>query len=166
MGHFLYTIFKTSFQNQYFSYFYFFYFRARRVTLTDFPRFVTLLKEGIDLNKNALKFGKITASPLTWGSDDFRNIKPVPDLILASDCLYYQASVDPLISTLKNLCDLKKGCKVLLSYENREEKKTVQIDFFRKVHQDFHIRPFKTSQCHEEFSSDDIRVIELLPKII
>ena len=103
---------------------------------------------------------------MSWGEDkDVQDLDFVPDLILVSDCIYYEASVKPLISTLKSICG--EATKILISYEARdylESKKAIAKEFFRAVGEDFHIKPFPTSACHEEYSSDDIRVIQLLPK--
>ena len=76
--------------------------RAQKVTLTDLPRFVPLLKEGIHLNPKLSH--NINIQALTWGEpEDLRrsvSLIPPPDLILVSDCIYYEASIQPLISTL------------------------------------------------------------------
>ena len=144
--------------------------------MTDLPRILPLLEEGIALNKNLTN---IEAKALTWGVDLTENSsidcedkneinETCYDLILVSDCIYYEASVEPLIQTLKKFVKLNKDCRILLSYEIRdylESKKKIAVEFFRQVGEYFRILPFKTGDCHEEFASDDIRVIQLLPKI-
>ena len=73
------------------------------VTLTDLDRIQPLLEEGIRLNKASL--GSLRAAALPWGSAE--EVEAVcapigpPDLITVSDCVYYQASVAPLVFTLK-----------------------------------------------------------------
>ena len=140
--------------------------------MTDLPRIVPLLEEGIALNCNLTN---INAKALTWGSDltDFldENDKIIEtgyyDLILVSDCIYYEASVKPLIKTLIKLCELNKDCQILISYESRdylESKKKIAVEFFRAVGEHFKILPYKTEECHEDYASDDIRVIKLTPK--
>ncbi len=135
--------------------------------LTDLPKFLPLLQEGIDLNSPDIS-SRLQARALSWGdSDDVKELAFTADLILVSDCIYYEASVGPLLTTLRELCSAKKGSFVLLSYEVRddfEDKKQIARDFFRAAHEFFHIKPYKTSECHEEFNSDDIRVIRLEPK--
>ena len=77
------------------------------MTLTDLDRIQPLLEEGIRLNKAALgSFGAVLrTAALTWGSAE--EVEAVcapigpPDLITVSDCVYYQASVAPLVFTLK-----------------------------------------------------------------
>lgn len=144
---------------------------AGKVTVTDLPRVIPLLEEAIALNNN-LK--NIEAKALTWGEwtensfeDKEEKNETCYDLILVSDCIYYEASVEPLIQTLTKFCKLNKNCRVLLSYEVRdysEVKKKISKEFFRAVGEYFKILPFKTGECHEEYASDDIRVIQLLPK--
>lgn len=138
---------------------------AKRVVITDLPRILPLLQEGIALNPN---LSNIEARALSWGhQEDLDQLEFVPDLVLVSDCIYYEASVDPLISTLKSLVGSQTATRILLSYEVRdylESKKIIAKEFFRAVGENFRIKPFPTSACHEEFSSDDIRVIELEPK--
>ena len=133
--------------------------------ITDLPRILPLLEEGIALNPNLTN---IEARALSWGQkEDLEKLDFVPDLILVSDCIYYEASVEPLISTLKSLVCRSTTTRILVSYEVRdylESKKIIAKEFFRAVGEDFRIKPFPTSACHEEFSSDDIRVIELEPK--
>jgi len=144
---------------------------AGKVTVTDLPRVIPLLEEAIALNSN-LK--NIEAKALTWGEwtensfeEKEEKNETCYDLILVSDCIYYEASVEPLIQTLTKFCKLNKKCRVLFSYEVRdysEVKKKISKEFFRAVGEYFKILPFKTGECHEEYASDDIRVIQLLPK--
>lgn len=139
---------------------------AKKVILTDLPRIVPLLEEGIALNKHKINT-KIEARSLTWGDlSDSESLKNEQiDLILISDCIYYEASVKPLIQTLINLSH--PGVKILISYEKRdylESKVKIEKEFFREIGANFQILPFKTEDCHEEFASDDIKVIQLVPK--
>ena len=91
--------------------------------MTDLPRVLPLLEEAIALNSN-LK--NIEAKALTWGDlteensfeeKEEKKNETCYDLILVSDCIYYEASVEPLIQTLTKFCKLNKNCRVLLSYE-------------------------------------------------
>lgn len=110
------------------------------VTLTDLDRFIPLLEEGISANCNLLgkrertsnpnKCRFIRALPLNWGNatdiheickEGDKGIGGPPDLIVVSDCVYYEASVAPLIFTLRELSSSGKPVvPVLLSYEVRD----------------------------------------------
>ena len=101
------------------------------VTLTDLDRCLPLLNEGIRNNLDLFRGQNIRACPLTWGKvDQVQNIVKeaaevkygAPDLILVSDCVYYEASVAPLILTLRELARSagSSGTTILLSYEVRD----------------------------------------------
>ena len=154
------------------------------VTLTDLDRFIPLLEEGISANCNLFgtceptsdpKFRFIRALPLNWGNAaDIRNICKKsdngvggpPDLIVVSDCVYYEASIAPLIFTLRELASSgKHSVPILLSYEVRDyspEKKRVKEAFFALAQRYFTIKEVPTEDCHSEYSSDDIKVIKML----
>ena len=56
------------------------------------------------------------------------------------------------------------GIAIIQVRDYLESKKKISKEFFRAVGEYFKILPFKTGECHEEYASDDIRVIQLLPK--
>jgi len=143
------------------------------VTLTDLDRIQPLLEEGIRLNKAALRSSGVAlrAAALTWGSAE--EVEAVcgpfgpPDLITVSDCVYYQASVAPLVFTLKELSKLRRA-PVLLSYEDRDyslEKKKVKDQFFDLAERYFRVSRYTSQDCHETYASDDIHVVRLDPII-
>ena len=154
------------------------------VTLTDLPRFIPLLEEGISANFNLLcgkgrinDYSYIRAVQLNWGNIDevhdlcrrtSRNghvIGGPPDLIVVSDCVYFEASLAPLICTLNELArSSKRNATVLLSYENRDYspiKKKVKEDFFTLAKHYFSIQEVPTADCHPEYSSEDITVVKM-----
>jgi hypothetical protein len=133
--------------------------------LTDLDRLVPLLKESISLN-GSLK-DRVSARSLHWGDEahigSFK--EDPPDLILVADCVYYSASLEPLIATLASLSSLK-GCPVLLSYEVRddfEDKRQVKEKFFDLARKHFQVREIATADCHPDFAADDIKVVRLDP---
>jgi predicted nicotinamide N-methyase len=135
-----------------------------RCTLTDLDRLIPLLEESISLNDH---IDRIQARPLHWGDPDQVESfsKNPPDLILVADCVYYEASVVPLVVTLETLSSFA-GCPVLLSYEVRddfEDKREVKEKFFALVKKSFRITEFQTSDCHPEYAADDIKVVRLDP---
>ncbi|GIX92614.1 hypothetical protein CEXT_128242 [Caerostris extrusa] len=70
------------------------------VILTDLSSVIPLLEKNINENVDALK-GSAIAYVLEWGKLEVKF--PVPDLILVSDCIYYDMSVEKLIPTLFEL---------------------------------------------------------------
>lgn len=138
---------------------------AKSVALTDLERILPLLEEGIELNRDCFeKETVVEAQALAWGTEDF-SPSHAPDLILVSDCLYYESSVVPLVTTLTSLVKkLNPSCQILVAYEERSylpDKAQVIRSFFRLALQEFRLVPYKTSQCHEEFAAEDIRVVRL-----
>ena len=154
------------------------------VTLTDLPRILPLLEEGISANRELIENTQhykenhfIRALPLKWGNKSdvnevclktIKNEKYVggpPDLILVSDCVYFEESLAPLIFTLRELVKASNSsAPILLSYEVRdysEKKKKVKEDFFSLAERYFLIEEIRTSDCHEEYASEDIKVIKM-----
>ena len=140
-------------------------FSRARVTLTDLDRLVPLLQESISLNPS-LK-DRVSARSLHWGDESHIGSfeEDPPDLILVADCVYYSASLQPLIATLSSLASLK-GCPVLLAYEVRddfEDKRDVKERFFDLAEKHFRVREIATTDCHPDFAADDIKVVRLDP---
>ena len=155
------------------------------VTLTDLPRILPLLEEGISANHALIENTRkqkenhfIRALPLKWGNiNDVKEVcrkttkngKEVdgpPDLILVSDCVYFEESLAPLIFTLRELVKSSdNSASILLSYEVRdysEKKKKVKEDFFALASRYFLIQEIPTEECHEEYASEDIKVIKMV----
>jgi len=138
------------------------------VTLTDLERALPLLEEGVRLNPELPSTGDfLRVLPLAWG--DPSDVKAVcqpdcpPDLIVVADCVYYQASLAPLVFTLRELAKAKKA-PVLLSYEVRDyspEKKRIKDTFFTLVRKYFRVKEYALSDCHPTYSSEDIKMLRL-----
>ena len=154
------------------------------VTLTDLPRTLPLLEEGVKANNGLLyntssTNGKrfIRALPLNWGNisevHELCKKKEIngttvggpPDLIVISDCVYFEDSLAPLICTLRELAKLsKENVQILLSYEVRDysaKKKKIKEDFFALAERYFSIQEIPTKDCHREYASDDIKLIKM-----
>ena len=77
---------------------------SAQVTLTDLARILPLLEEGISLNPGLGE--QVRALPLTWGcAGELGAVctPTPPDLICVSDCVYYEASLAPLVFTLRHV---------------------------------------------------------------
>merc|ERR1719150_2599859 len=88
-----------------------------------------------------------------------------PDLIVVSDCVYFEASLAPLIFTLRELAKSSSKCvPIFLSYEIRDyslTKKKVKEDFFALAKRYFSIHEIPTNECHEEYASEDIKIVRM-----
>ena len=142
------------------------------VTLTDVSSIVPLLKKNIAHNEAALadNGGSLVAKELQWASDE--HLADVTQggkfkYVLVSDCVYYEASIEPLCKTLTKLAT-EKGAEILLSYEDRsgssEDKAKVQKAFFQAVEKEFDVYKYKTEDCHEDYACDEISVLKLTAK--
>ncbi|GFQ86717.1 protein-lysine methyltransferase METTL21D [Trichonephila clavata] len=132
------------------------------VILTDLPEVVPLLEKNIELNKAVLK-GAASASVLEWGK--LEKIFPIPDLILVSDCIYYEMSVKKLVPTLNELSD--SDTDILISYEDRVlgNKKELLKNFLDALKQYFSIEIIPKTLQHPDFQSDDIHLLKCKKKI-
>lgn len=132
-----------------------------KVIITDLQRVVPLMKKNIETNKEFIT-GSIEAQTLVWG--DQTQLKSIletpPTLLLVSDCVYYESSLAPLVSTLSTLAS---SARILLSYEVRdtEHKRRVHAEFSRLITEAFYVEEIPTAECHPEFASDDIRILSL-----
>lgn len=107
------------------------------VTLSDLPHVLPNLQRNVDLNLAEVEAcgGSLAVQPLRWGVEEDVTLFSTspPDLILASDCVYYDTLFEPLMQTLKWLCGAEKlagmGSPVVLLAHLRRWKKDGQ--FFR-----------------------------------
>ena len=154
------------------------------VTLTDLPRIIPFLEEGIEANStlfcatNSKSLDSfIRTIPLSWGNINEVNqlcmikdkngvkIGGPPDLIVVSDCVYFEASLAPLICTLRELARASSHTvPIYLSYEVRDyssQKQKVKEDFFNLAKRYFSIQEIPSEKLHEEYCSDDIKVLKM-----
>jgi len=82
-------------------------------------RLVPLLEETISLNEQISSENRLTAQALHWGDQEqIENFSGnPPDLILVADCVYYEASVVPLVDTLEKLSSFSRYKPTHLMYE-------------------------------------------------
>lgn len=114
------------------------------------------------MNRDALK-ADIEARKIVWGEDgeELKRSLGQIDLILVSDCVYYEASLRPLVSTLLDLSD--DNTRILISFEEREsaQKQAVQAGFFTLIREHFVVDEIPASECHPQYSCPEIRVLRL-----
>ncbi|XP_062510831.1 protein N-lysine methyltransferase METTL21D-like [Corticium candelabrum] len=128
------------------------------VTLTDLPEFVELMNLNV-LENSALVTGSARAQSLTWGQDWDKGLDGC-EVILMSDVVYYEQSLEPLVKTLGQLT--RPGTKILMSYEERtsSEKQRIRDKFFELMMKEYVFRQADSEELDEHFRSEDIIVIE------
>lgn len=130
------------------------------VVLTDLPDVVPQLEKTIDINRMAWNGrGTLSAAALTWGKDGQVNseiLKQPIDFLLLSDCVYYEESLDPLLSTLKSLCS--ESTEILLAQEKRESEKQKEIwkTFNARFFEEFSVSKVPPNEQDETYCSPDI----------
>lgn len=125
------------------------------VILTDLPGLLPLLEKNIHSNKNVLN-GSATSAVLSWGEDSPKFVSP--DILLISDCIYYDMSVEKLIPTIVALSSEKTD--IFISYEDRENKRKLIKQFLSELKKWFDIRVIPSSELHPDFHSPDIHVLK------
>ena len=90
---------------------------------------------------NASVTSPVSVRALRWGDEKAAAAlcNPTPDLVVLSDCVYYEDAVTPLVETLKAV----NAAEVLISYEERhsEQKKRVQKRFWAEVSERVFLAP-------------------------
>ncbi|CAB3372884.1 Hypothetical predicted protein [Cloeon dipterum] len=132
------------------------------VTATDLPNVVPLIERNIAVNSDSIlqSGGSCTARVLDWSEKSFDFIQA--DYILVADCVYYEQSVEPLVSVLQMFSDDKTI--IYLSQEVRDYS-LKQIKFWEDFHKTllkyFEVTKIEKERQHQYFYSDDILLLEL-----
>lgn len=138
--------------------------------ITDLPELLDLMQKNVKLNRHLIqrKNARVRAQVLRWGEDEDVNAvlklrgDKQPDYVLIADCLYYDSSLAPLISTISSLC--AAHTTVLMSFEERttDHKIKLQNEFFGLLQQG----QFLCSKIpHEDqdpvYRSEDIHILKI-----
>jgi hypothetical protein len=127
---------------------------ASSITLTDLDHLQGLITANIARNNLS---ARASAATLCWGQPISSQFPTPPfDTILASDVIYEQECIDPLISTLRALsgpCTL-----IFLSYEHRPKLPFPEDRF---VAAGFQIQQIPYHKLHPEWRSPDIHICKI-----
>ncbi|XP_077558712.1 protein N-lysine methyltransferase METTL21D-like [Haemaphysalis longicornis] len=134
---------------------------GNNVVVTDLPQFMPLLDKNIDENRDRLK-GEARVRTLEWGTPldaDFA----FPDVVLISECVYYDKAVEPLLKTMVAVCG--PSTEVLLSYEDRESEANAMAlrRFLEGCREHFLVEEVPQHHQHPDFSSHDIHILKMKP---
>ncbi|XP_042225319.1 protein-lysine methyltransferase METTL21D-like isoform X2 [Homarus americanus] len=132
---------------------------ASRVTITDLPQFLPLMNKNILQNQDKFECA-VEARELTWGNTEQGVDLSTPDIIVVADCIYYQESLEPLVSTLGSLCG--RSTTIILSYEERTtgNKPQLQHSFFELMDKHFKRVQIPSEEQHELYRSSDIHLFK------
>ena len=104
------------------------------MVLTDLEVYLGQLRDNIAANSGVLG-DRVQAVALDWSQEVPGHLRGGVDLLLVSDCVYYEQSLGPLVSTMATLTHAQS--KVLLAMEKRPEKEHVYGQFFPLLEQTF-----------------------------
>ncbi|XP_046671991.1 protein N-lysine methyltransferase METTL21D-like [Homalodisca vitripennis] len=130
------------------------------VTMTDLPEVLENLTNNIEYNKPIWEScgGSAQAKPLKWGSSDIDTFSP-PDVLIATDCVYYKESVEPLVQTMVALSSDKTEVIVC-----QEERDTDQQQHAWKLFTELFTKHFQYIKVplrdqHSLYSTDEIVIL-------
>ena len=125
-----------------------------RVIATDVEGNMELLRENVE------KYGVETRA-VTWGADAEEAFADVDvDVVVASDVVYWNDSMDDLVMTLRALAKTPKT-RVLMAYGRNRQALEKFLDVSRE---DFETRDVPRSECDALYQCTDVDVIELRRK--
>ncbi|KAJ8658874.1 hypothetical protein O0I10_005256 [Lichtheimia ornata] len=119
------------------------------MVITDQIPMMHLMSQNITLNKLD---GRVQAKILDWGEPISSDI-PVPDVILASDCVYLEVAYQPLIDTLVALSN--KDTDIYMSYRKRRR---ANKRFFQMARKKFHLIEVTEDPKREQYTKDGLRL--------
>ncbi|CBY24339.1 unnamed protein product [Oikopleura dioica] len=146
------------------------YFGAR-VSITDTAEFLPLIEKNIEQNKELIKLSPVYPFCLDWRYFDENEKLETPehvtkklelpfDIIILSDCIYYEPAVNWLFLTLKSLA--KENCEIYMSMEYRPEKVPLVKEFFEKMKSSGFKMSIEKETVPEELRCPDIDVFKFV----
>ena len=94
--------------------------------------YVPAIQENIDANEDTIS-SNVAARHIDWNDDVPEDLRNQADTVFVCDCVYYEASLDPLIKTVCDLLKPRQESLVILAYERRADKVDIYTEFFDKV---------------------------------
>lgn len=132
------------------------------VLMTDLESAMPALNKNVKLNENHWQksSGSVKTEIFEWGKELPKNF--TPDIVLLTDCVYYEESTKALLDTLEKLCSLK-GTYVLMSQEQRDTPIQLKVwqNFKTSLKENFNVTAISEEQQHPIYSSADIDLLKI-----
>ena len=125
------------------------------VILTDLPVYLPSVSQNIEANQHLIT-GKAEAVGLDWKESVSASLKASADMVMVCDCVYYEASLQPLIDTILAL--IKPEARVILAYERRPDKLELYEQFFSMIEKYFSTTELLTTTAGD---TNEIFLLEL-----
>ena len=128
------------------------------VYCTDLKEFQYLIDQNIGLNFDYFKgASKVMSYELDWSKIELSDLKNEAfDLILVSDCIYYEESVEPLFRALDHFCS--NDAIVVMSIEDRTEKTKLVEKFWSLMDGSFTWHEISVHEQNKLFRCDEIHL--------
>lgn len=138
-------------------------FPAKKVLLTDFAKFKDLVEKNISENKALLR-APCEFATLDWCHPEELVLEEKAKIVIASECIYYGDAMRPLVDTLCYITDSRS--RIFMSFEFRPQQKHVDAmkQFLGLCKEKFTVKEIPLEEHHEEFRSEDIKILLLTKK--
>ncbi|KAI8854977.1 putative methyltransferase-domain-containing protein [Chytridium lagenaria] len=152
---------------------------ASRVIVTDQMDIMKLIQKNFKANADACKGARVEFAELMWGESDHKHvfetfkcaedIKPFLDFVVASDCVYNDSIVSPLVVTMTSLCTPFCGNPEELTQKSYDEASTIPSppDNVTKV---IIIQEMRTEEVHavllEELLSKGFKIWRMPSQVV
>ncbi|KAG8233114.1 hypothetical protein J437_LFUL012540 [Ladona fulva] len=132
-----------------------------RVVLTDLPKVVPHLWANVDVNRMIwdANSGRVEVKELTWGKDRATAL-PASDVVLMADCVYYDQSLQPLVSTLEDITSYDTDVLICQEIRDSSNQQEIWDQFLKLLKGKFEFEKIPISEQHPQFSSADIILLK------
>lgn len=118
------------------------------VHITDQEPMLALMRRNIELNN----LGEaVTASVYNWGADVESPLSGYPDILLATDCVYFEPAFPLLQESLKALIGPQTTC-----YFGFKKRRRADLRFMNAVNKRFVVEPVTDDPDGEVYSRENI----------
>ena len=90
-----------------------------KVLLTDLSIYLSMIEENVANNMDIIT-GEVAVQALDWANDVPEMLSNSADVVLISDCIYYEMSLGPLVKVIKTVSH--ENSNIVISYEERKDK--------------------------------------------
>ncbi|XP_051161370.1 protein N-lysine methyltransferase METTL21D-like [Leptopilina boulardi] len=133
-----------------------------KVLMTDLENAMPALNKNVKLNEiHWLKSnGLVKTEVFEWGKELPKDF--IPEIVLVTDCVYYEESTKPLLETLKSLCNIE-GTYILMTQEQRDTPIQIKVwnNFKKALKENFNVKAIPLEYQHPVYSSSDIDLLKI-----
>lgn len=106
------------------------------LTSSDLNIYTQAIEENIEANTDIIT-GEAKARQIDWTEEVPEDLQNKADTVLVCDCVYYEASLEPLLRTISSL--VRPTSEIILAYERRSDKIALYEEFFLKANNIFSV---------------------------